>query len=89
MKKRGYHAQRRVRESYRSDETHEYIDTYHDNFHNRLFILLFLPHFLQNTGSPSVYGEISSRGEKEEKKLNATDGFEIESFDKVQRLNYI
>ncbi|CAB3977478.1 proteasomal ATPase-associated factor 1 [Paramuricea clavata] len=33
-------------------------------------------------GSPSVYGEISSHGERQEKELNATDGFEIESFDK-------
>jgi hypothetical protein len=41
---------------------------------------------LQNTGSPSVYGEIRSQGEREEKELNATDGFEIESFDKVQTL---
>jgi hypothetical protein len=48
--------------------------------------LIFLHHFkcfLQNTGSPSVYGEISSHGERQEKELNATDGFEIESFDKV------
>jgi hypothetical protein len=48
---------------------------------------LFLKHSqlsLQNTGSPSVYGEIRSQGEREEKELNATDGFEIESFDKVQ-----
>lgn len=48
-----------------------------------IIILIFLQHFLQNKGSPSVYGEITSRGEREEKELNATDGFEIESFDKV------
>ena len=48
-----------------------------------IIIVIFLQHFLQNKGSPSVYGEITSRGEREEKELNATDGFEIESFDKV------
>ena len=45
---------------------------------------LILELFLQNTGSASVYGEITSHGKREEKELKATDGFEIESFDQVE-----
>ena len=41
--------------------------------------------FLQNTGHPSVYGQITSQGGREERELKATDGFEIESFDEVKR----
>ena len=54
-------------------------------------IKLFFPisciiSLFQNAGSPSVYGEITSHGEREEKELRATNGFEIESFDKVNNV---
>lgn len=55
-------------------------------------IVLF-PHqiisLFQNAGSPSVYGEITSHGGREEKEFRATNGFEIESFDKVLYINNV